>query len=199
MAADGVGGTIRLFVAVDLDEGVRREVAASIDALRTRFERHGGAPRVRWVSADRLHLTLLFVGHVPRDTGQAIAERLKPPLGVPAFDVAVGGLGTFPATGGPRVVWLAVTDGAAALQGLAREVAARLAEVEFRREARPFSPHLTLGRFTERGHAADRDALLAARVRAAGRCRVDHVTLYQSRLSPQGPTYVPLQVTALSG
>jgi 2'-5' RNA ligase len=199
VATDGAGGgSVRLFAAVDLDDVVRREVAATIDALRARFERQRGARRMRWVSADRLHLTLLFVGYVPRGTGQAIAERLKAPLSVPAFNVAVGGLGTFPETGGPRVVWLAITEGAAALQGLAREVAARLAEVEFRREARPFSPHLTLGRFKERGHAADRDALLAGQVRAAGRCRVDHVTLYRSRLSPQGPTYVPVQVTALS-
>ena len=197
MAVDGAG-SIRLFVAVDLDDEVRRKVAATIAALRTRFERRRGAPRIRWVSADHLHLTLLFIGYVPRDTGRDIAERLQAPFAVPAFDLAVGGPGTFPEAGGPRVVWLGITEGVAPLQVVAREVAARLADVEFRREARPFSPHLTLGRFKERGHAADRDALLAEQVRPAGRCRVDHVTLYQSRLSPQGPTYVPVQVTPLS-
>jgi RNA 2',3'-cyclic 3'-phosphodiesterase len=188
----------RLFVAVDLDDAVRMNVAATIDALRERLERRRGSPRVRWMTADRLHLTLLFIGYVPVAAGRAIDERLAARFDAPSFDLALGGLGTFPATGGPRVVWLGVTEGAAALQAVAREVATRLEDVEFRREDRPFSPHLTLGRFKERGHAADRDALLAEPVRPAGRCRVDRVTLYQSRLSSLGPTYVPLRTTPLA-
>jgi 2'-5' RNA ligase len=28
--------------------------------------------------------------------------------------------------------------------------------------------------------------------RSLGRCRIDHVTLYESRLSPKGPTYTSL-------
>ena len=199
MTADPAGGSIRLFVAVDLDDVVRTEVAAAIEALRARYERRRGAPQVRWVSPDRLHLTLLFVGHVPADTAQQIATRLTVPFDSPAFDIALGGLGTFPATGGPRVVWLGISEGAAALQVVAREVAARLADVEFRREERPFSPHLTLARFKERGHASDREALLAERVRPAGRWRIDRVTLYQSRLSSKGAAYVPVTVAPLAG
>jgi hypothetical protein len=32
---------------------------------------------------------------------------------------------------------------------------------------------------------------------ALGVSRVEAITLYESRLSPRGPTYVPLQLTAL--
>jgi 2'-5' RNA ligase len=199
VAADPAGSSIRLFVAVDLDDAVRSEVAAMIEALRARCARRPGASQIRWVSPDRLHLTLLFIGSVPAETARQIAGRLTVPFDRSAFDIALGSLGTFPATGGPRVVWLGISEGAAALQAVAREATARLADVEFRREERPFSPHLTLARFKERGHARDRDALLAERVRAAGRWRIDHVTLYQSRLSPKGPTYVPVTVAPLAG
>jgi 2'-5' RNA ligase len=199
VAADPDDGSMRLFVAVDLDDVVRREVAATIEALRARCARRPDAPQIRWVSPERLHLTVLFVGYVPAETARQIAARLTAPFEAPAFDIALGGLGTFPATGGPRVVWLGISEGAAALQAVAREVIARLADVEFRREERPFSPHLTLARFKERGHASDREVLLAERVQAVGRWRIDHVTLYQSRLSPKGATYVPVTVAPLAG
>jgi RNA 2',3'-cyclic 3'-phosphodiesterase len=74
----------------------------------------------------------------------------------------------------------------------------RLEGIEFRRESRPFSPHLTLARFKDGGSPADRERIASARLESAGECTIDHVTLYQSRLSPRGPTYTPLVVSPLA-
>jgi 2'-5' RNA ligase len=69
--------------------------------------------------------------------------------------------------------------------------------VPFRREGRPFSPHLTLARFRDGGTRSDRQRLAEVRFEPAGGCTIDHVTLYQSRLSRRGPTYTPLVATPL--
>ena len=54
-----------------------------------------------------------------------------------------------------------------------------------------FNPHLTLARFRDRVPRS-RFAGITTMKAEAGPCRIDRVTLYESRLSPKGPTYVVL-------
>jgi RNA 2',3'-cyclic 3'-phosphodiesterase len=190
--------SMRLFVAVDIDDRMRARVARLIDALRTGMEAAHSAARVSWVAPDRLHLTLQFIGHVSEDVTAAIQTRLGPPFDLSVFDMRFDGIGTFPPGGRPRVVWLGVTRGMDGLAALHDEVQRRLADVPFRRESRPFSPHLTVGRFKTGGTRADADCITRLALKPSGGCTIDHVTLYQSRLSPRGPTYTPLRVTPLA-
>jgi 2'-5' RNA ligase len=188
---------MRLFVAVDIDDRTRGGVARAIDVLRTALEAAQSSARVSWVAPDRLHLTLQFIGQVSEDTAAAIEARLGPPFELPAFEMRLGSIGTFPPGGRPRVVWLALDRGADALAALHEEVQRWLADVPFRRESRAFSPHLTLARFKHGGTRVDVERISRVALRPAGGCTIDHVTLYQSRLSPRGPTYTPLRVTPL--
>jgi len=188
---------MRLFVAVDIDDRTRGGVARAIDVLRTALEAAQSTARVSWVAPDRLHLTLQFIGQVSEDTAAAIEARLGPPFELPAFEMRLGSIGTFPPGGRPRVVFLALDRGADALAVLHEEVQRRLADVPFRRESRAFSPHLTLARFKHGGTRVDVERISRVALRPAGGCTIDHVTLYQSRLSPRGPTYTPLRATPL--
>jgi 2'-5' RNA ligase len=180
---------MRVFFAVELDEVVRRKAARLAAGLATALEQGGGRRRVSWVAPQNLHLTLQFLGEVDPQLAQTVVDRLAHPFAVPAFDVALAGVGTFPPSGPPRVIWLGVTDGAAPLSGLYREVDHRLEGLGFPRENRPFRAHLTLGRVTAACGPRFRDVLATARMADASRCRVDHVTLFESHLSPQGSTY----------
>lgn len=190
---------MRLFVAVDIDDRTRGGVARAIDALRTAMETAQSSTRVSWVAPERLHLTLQFIGHVSEDTAAAIEARLGPPFDLPAFEMRLGSVGTFPPGGRPRVVWLGLDRGADALAALHDEIERRLADVPFRRESRAFSAHLTLARFKNGGTRPDVERISRVALEPAGGCTIDHVTLYQSRLSPQGPTYTPLLQAPLSG
>jgi 2'-5' RNA ligase len=87
------------------------------------------------------------------------------------------------------VLWLAVEEGAAALAALHAALAARLEGLPWTPEDRAFSPHLTLGRFKEPGTLDDRSAIAGVRIDPPDTAVVDHVTLYQSRLSARGPDY----------
>ena len=181
---------MRLFVAVDLSDSVRRRAANLIETLSERMG--AAAAGVAWVPSGRLHLTLLFIGHVGASTATDIQSRLSRPYDLAPFTVAFGGLGLFPPSGRPRVVWAGIQRGSADVQRLHVETVRRLDGVPFPREARAFSAHLTLGRFREPGPARVRRALLALAPPEIGRCTIEAVTLYESKLSPRGATYIPV-------
>jgi 2'-5' RNA ligase len=162
-----------------------------VDALRTRGD------RVAWVKRENLHYTLRFLGEVDAAAVEAVKGRLAAPFDTPAFEVGLFGLGTFPPAGPPRVVWLAVSGGAKALSDVSGEVDARLDGLGLPKEERGFNAHLTLGRV--KGPVGRRlpDAIAAAGATDAGRCLVDHVTLFESRLSPSGATYCVVAASRL--
>ena len=189
---------MRLFVAVDIDDRTRARVAGVIDGLRTAMEASRSATRVSWIAPDRLHLTLQFIGEVSEDTAAAIQARLRPPFEHRAFELRFARVGTFPPGRRPRVVWLGINQGADGLAALHAEVQRRLEDVAFPREARAFAPHLTVARFKHGGTCADVGRITGLPLESAGGCTIDHVTLYQSRLSPRGPAYTPLLVTPLA-
>jgi 2'-5' RNA ligase len=115
---------------------------------------------------------------------------------VPAFHLALGGLGAFPSPARPRVLWAGIGEGAGAAGALAARIEAALEPLGFPAEDRSFSAHVTLGRL--RAPRADRglaDALAAAS--PAGRQPVTHVSLMRSELSPRGARYTELAALPL--
>jgi 2'-5' RNA ligase len=195
----------RLFIAVDLDEATRGQVGRIStglrDALETQTKAHSGRSRgASWVRPDRMHLTLQFFGSADDALEARVRGALAHPIAEPAFDLSFDGLGFFPERGSPRVLWLAVRDGLAALRRLhalfvgldLTFIGLDLSRALPERTKEPFTPHLTLARFRDRvprGKLAEITSIPAS----AGPSRIDRVTLYESRLSPTaGPTYIPL-------
>jgi 2'-5' RNA ligase len=90
------------------------------------------------------------------------------------------------------VLWIGVAAGASQLIDLQRELAQRIAALGIPLEGRRFHPHLTLARWRA-SRSSDRGRALAhAPTGAIARARIAGATLYQSRLSPAGPTYTAL-------
>jgi len=171
---------VRAFVALELEAGVRE----AIGALQARF---AGLAGLRLVRPEGVHLTLRFLGASTAKQLATVAERLASAApACPPFAARIGGLGTFPERGAPRVLWLGVELPAPALElQRACERAARAAG--FEKEDRPFAPHLTLGRWRER---APRPSLPPAEL---GPARVEALVLFRSQTRPDGAVYTPLQ------
>jgi RNA 2',3'-cyclic 3'-phosphodiesterase len=187
--------SLRLFVAIEIDPPTRSAVADVILRVQKRLRAD-----VKWVVPENLHITLQFIGHVEETVAARIVAALSPPIGVPPFAMRVAGLGAFPPHGGPRVIWCRTEAPHAAMTALHAEVVRRMHEAaRIEPESRPFQAHLTIGRYRTAGRAADRRALEGIEAGVLGIVQVDRVTLFESRLSPRGPTYAPLAWTALSG
>ena len=176
----------RLFIAVDIDERTREQVGEIAAGLRAALEPHAKAS---WVRPDRMHLTLHFLGAVEDAVEERVRDMLAAPLREAPFDVTFDRVGFFPERGSPRVLWLGIRDGLEPLRRIEQLLAGHLAL--HRDHGGPFTPHLTLARFRDRV-ARGKIAGIARIPVAAGPSRIDRVTLYESRLSPAGPTYVPL-------
>ncbi|OGO68856.1 MAG: 2'-5' RNA ligase [Chloroflexi bacterium RBG_19FT_COMBO_62_14] len=189
---------VRAFIAIDLPASLRRSLSERIASLRNNL---AGAP-VRWVRANGIHLTLRFLGdteveRIP-DVKQAL---LKVASTYPGFSIRLAGLGCFPNARRPRVVWLGVEEETGVLPALQAATEAACRELGFQPEARPFSPHLTLGRVRR---DADPKAVsdLGRAVEgeeqgSLGSMGVDEVCLFQSDLKPDGAVYTKLLAARL--
>ncbi|HEY3382083.1 MAG TPA: RNA 2',3'-cyclic phosphodiesterase [Vicinamibacterales bacterium] len=189
---------MRLFIAVELDDVVRRSAAAVAERLDQEFRRGNARRSVTWVAQQNLHLTLRFLGEVDASRANGVIARLTPPFATSRFDIAVAGVGAFPPSGPPRVIWMGVTDGARALVALHHEVETRLDGLGFEREDRPFRAHLTIGRVKAPLGSRAQGVLSSLPPTEVGRCQVGHVTLFESRLSPKGPTYSAVMTSVLA-
>ncbi len=182
---------MRLFLAVDVDDGVRRAVAQIGGRVRAVFEQEdrGLARSVKWSDASLVHVTLHFFGDVDAEAARELRAACSRPWPAAPFDLGFGGLGVFPASGPSRVLWVGVRQGAlelAAVHELARD---RLAALPVTLDCRPLSAHLTLGRFRQPPRRDVGGMLRRVGEVEAGSCRVSDLTLYSSQLSPDGPKY----------
>lgn len=178
---------MRCFVAIPLPA----EVKARVGAVEVEARRRCGDADVRWTAPASLHLTLKFLGNVAPERLSAVRDGLDRVVGGVRLPVlSLAGLGAFPQPRRARVLWLGVTDGAAALVDLAAAMDQGLAALGFEPEPRPFTPHLTLGRVrAPRGGADLRGALAACGDATAGSWKPEAVVLYESSLRPGGAVH----------
>lgn len=182
---------MRLFVAVELDERVRIAAAEAGERLRKALSRQRVRLDARWVPAGNLHITLWFIGEVDDARAEAIVSALQPRFAHSPFDLVMGGLGVFPPSGPPRVIWLGVRSGQEGLEAVHTEAGARLRPLGIEPERRPFSAHVTLARVKDapRGSGAAVRRVLSGMPAEAGTSTVLAVTLFRSRVSSTGAVY----------
>lgn len=186
---------MRLFVAAEPSAAVRAAAAEAAAEVRAQLAAAGAGRGLRWVPAGNLHLTVWFLGDVSEARTAAILDVLRAPLHLAPFDLRLAGLGAFPPSGAPRVLWMGVVEGGAPLARAHDEVGERLAPWGFPPEGRAYSAHLTIARVKEAPHGRDRAALreVLERTRAdAGTCRIDALHVFRSRTAPSGAVYEPL-------
>jgi 2'-5' RNA ligase len=188
---------MRLFIAVTIDADVVARMSDSIDELRERVASRAPGARVRWVSADQLHVTVRFIGEASETQAANIATALRPALPVERFELTFCGVGVFPERGAPRVFWAGIAAGVEHLAALESDVTKRLDTCGVAREGRPYRPHVTLARVKDARGLGIRGLFDGIADRAFGVSEVDAITLFQSRSSSDGSAYVPLQSTRL--
>ncbi len=177
---------MRLFVALEIPEAVRRSLADLIAKLRP------VAPSARWVRAEGMHLTLKFIGHVPPEKLEPIRGALDTIRVDAAAEICFRGLGFFPSERRPRVLWAGM-EATPNLAQLAADVESRLEPLGITREQRPFKPHLTLARFPEPRPAPKLlEAIVPLRHAEFGEMQTSEFHLFESRLKPTGAEYTVL-------
>lgn len=133
----------RLFFGLEVS-GEAREGTESVLARLTSDVVHQGT---RWIRPEKLHLTLVFLGHVPEEKEAAISEAGRLVAGeCGPLSLSTTELGGFPDLRRPKVVWLGVGESPELRDLQARLIAELSALVTV--EDREYHPHLTLGRIS---------------------------------------------------
>lgn len=133
--------TIRVFAAAFPPAAVIEELEEYI-APRRESDR-----RLSWVWPEHWHLTTLFVDDCRERSLDPLLESLGDLAGrTPAFDIRLGGGGSFPDPFTARVLYLGVTLGAEPLRALAKHGRAAASTAGAAPDGTRFVPHLTLAR-----------------------------------------------------
>jgi len=178
---------VRCFVAVECGSA---EVLKGLRDTEARLDATGAD--LKFVEPENFHLTLKFLGEVPEARAGEAAQAVEA-VSFQPFSIKVEGVGVFPGLNKPSVVWAGITGGVADLAAVFEGLEAGLARLDFDRERRRFSPHLTICRVRSgrnRDRLAEEVAAMANMV--FGSVNVDRVKLKRSVLTPRGPVYTDL-------
>jgi 2'-5' RNA ligase len=174
---------MRLFIAIELPEGVHTALAASQAKLRASL----GGGGVSWTKPENFHLTLKFIGEWPEQRVVELCESLREIL-VPALELSLGLAGALPPRGAARVLVVDLVGDVERLVELAAEIDDRCHAVGVPREGRKYRPHVTLGRMRP-PRRVERELFAAATPKASGSFRIAEFVLMHSALSPKGSRY----------
>ena len=180
-----MSSSLRTFIAIEISDHVRRELAKIQDVLRA------ANADVKWTAPENLHITIKFLGDTPPEKLAEINAVLdQTARAFRSFDLEIGELGAFPSTHAPRIIWAGVTRQADQVAAIAAMIEAGLAPLGFPKEERAFTAHITLGR-ARSPHGKPRLSRLLtetmlppALTQKAGR-----LAFFQSQLTSSGPVY----------
>jgi RNA 2',3'-cyclic 3'-phosphodiesterase len=179
---------MRLFIAIELPEEIKQGIAHVQGQLKNSGANAG------WTRPEGIHLTLKFLGEVPDEKVQEIMQAFDGAVkGTGKLNLTVEGAGTFPNVKNPRVLWIGVGGDSEKLAVLQASIEDAMEQVGFEREARKFSPHLTLARI-KFPKPRDNWQRLVEGIKDVklGGFEAGHVSLMKSELKRDGAVYTEL-------
>lgn len=200
---------IRAFLAVELSQELRSELATVQQELKHRIEAEMKRDmRISWAQPTSVHLTLKFLGDMDEQVIDPLLVAVEQAIGSQrAVNVPLERLGAFPRPQSPRVLWVGPSEnwergaeakGMVEIHGAIEQACEGLS---FLRETKPFSPHLTLARIKvgERhvGVALAKGGVLDRPI-SLGSLAVESIGLMKSELKPTGSVYTKLWDVRLS-
>lgn len=177
--------TVRAFAAIELPAETKETLLSLTARLRS-----SGA-RASWVKAEAMHLTLRFFGDVTRQSLERIAELAAPSCArMGPLVIAPNGVGAFPNSRRPNIVWVGVRVISGSLECLQACFETAACDVGLPPEEKPYHPHVTLARIKDRRLLGSLPSLFETlRHFTADDFPVSHVALFESTLTRDGPIH----------
>jgi RNA 2',3'-cyclic 3'-phosphodiesterase len=177
----------RSFISIDLED---QQILSRIASILASLQALGGD--LKLVERENIHLTLKFLGNVSAPLLAGVKSSLKQ-LAFPTFTAEIKGAGAFPNVKHMNVIWIGINEGWTQVEQIYEQVEKLLSSLGFRKENRPFSPHITIARVRS-GRKRDEIGNFLQRLSDEnfGTITVDKVRLKQSILSNSGPKYSTL-------
>jgi len=176
----------RIFVAVDISDQARGKVTDYIEHLRDEFSNL----RAGWERAEKLHLTLKFLGDIDSTELKNLTEAVeKTAQQFSNFNLKISQTGAFPSKRNARILWLGIDDEQENLQKINDVLETECEQKGFVKESRKFKAHLTIGRLREPNKSKELIDRHLNKTFAAVEFKVSEIVIYESRLQKSGSIY----------
>jgi len=174
---------MRTFVAIEISNN---NIINSIKKFQTEININA-----KPVEPKNFHFTLQFLGEISSEVSQKIIQALRK-IEFSSFSVNLKGVGTFPKSKFPRVVWVGTDDdGGNMLIQLSKKVEKALEPLGFFSD-KPFKPHITVFRIKKKIGDITNE-LNSRKMIDFGMQEVTNLKLKKSELTPNGPIYSDLE------
>ena len=174
--------SFRAFISMDVS------VIPKIVEFSQELRRFGLSLKI--VNPNVIHMTLKFLGETDETLTPRITEAMEKSVdGIAPMLLKFKGVGVFPSMSRIKVIWIGI-EGGENMSLIAKRLDDELSYLGFKREERPFMPHITLARTREGCSAgAARELIETSKSEEFGEQLMDTLRLKKSVLSPEGPTY----------
>ncbi|MBN1383777.1 MAG: RNA 2',3'-cyclic phosphodiesterase [Elusimicrobia bacterium] len=182
---------MRLFIAVNINDENKNKIVQIQTGLKNDIT------DIKWVEKENLHLTLKFLGEVADGRLDALKKRIKETGSLTKdFEIDFCNLGVFPKETFSRILWIGIDKGQDGLKSLAQKLEDSLEAAGFKKEKRPFSAHLTIGRF-KKPKPCKISGLPYKEEKFSE--TVEKISLVKSTLTSKGPIYEVIEGFKLEG
>ena len=177
----------RVFLSIDIEN---QTLLPHISEIQNKLDT--SLAKMKLVEIENIHFTLRFFG----DTSLTRIDEIKSCLSqiqVEPFEIEVRGVGAFPNSRRPRVIWIGVNHNAERIRDLKIEIDSCLKELGYKPEKKRFTPHATIARVRYIKDAENLvkniDELVDSKI---GSMTVSRFNMKKSTLTPSGPIYETL-------
>ena len=173
---------MRLFIAIDIPEEIKNQ----IKEIKEQIKIDGKA---NFIDAEKIHLTLKFLGDVPDSQAEEIKQSLSK-ISFEPFEAITSELGVFPNENRIRVIWLGLKNHEH-LKLLKQEIDKALPDFK---DDHDFHAHLTIARVKFLNNKQELLEQIKKIKIQPKTFKITNFKLYKSTLTPEGPIYEELGV-----
>lgn len=186
----------RIFTAIDISEQARQSVSRYIEILQKEFSNL----RVGWEKAEKLHLTLKFLGDCDetqlKELENAVLMSVNTFLkseNTANFKIQISDTGVFPSKRNAKILWLGLHDESESLAKINQILETECEKIGFEKEKRNFKPHLTIARLREPQKSGNLVEKHLENAFEPVEFAVSEIVIYESKLQPTGSIYRKLK------
>ncbi|MCJ7817506.1 MAG: RNA 2',3'-cyclic phosphodiesterase [Candidatus Thorarchaeota archaeon] len=177
----------RVFLSIDIEN---QALFPHISEIQNKLDT--SLAKMKLVEIENIHFTLRFFGDTSLTRIDEIESCLRQ-IKVDPFEIMVHGVGAFPNSRRPRVIWIGVFQNAERICDLKLEIDSHLKKLGYKPEKQKFTPHATIARVRfvkdAEGLVKNLDEIVNE---AIGPMTVSKFTMKKSTLTPSGPIYETL-------